>query len=59
MNSTMLKIIELCERVLQSYQVYSLEVHMAKNISCKIERRIKLTKNDLDFITKWQMKYGI
>ena len=59
MNSTMLKIIDLCEKVVSDNSIYNMEVHMAKNISYKIDRRIKLTRMDLDFITQLQIKYGM
>ena len=51
MSSTMLKIIDLCEKVVSDNSIYNMEVHMAKNISYKIDRRIKLTRMDLDFIS--------
>ena len=59
MSSTMLKIIDLCKKVSDDYNVYSLEVHMAKNIICKIHQSNKLSCMDLDFITQLQIKYGI
>ena len=59
MNSTMLKIIDLCEKVVSDNSIYNMDVHMAKNISCKVGKRIKLTKMDLDFITQLQIKYGM
>ena len=59
MNSTMLKIIDLCEKVVSDNSIYNMEVHMAKNISCKVDRCIKLTRTDLDFITQLQIKYGM
>ena len=59
MSSTMLKIIDLCEKVISDNSIYNMEVHMAKNISCKIDKHIKLTRMDLDFITQLQIKYGM
>lgn len=59
MSSTMLKIIDLCEKVTKDYNVYSMEVHMAKNIVYKVEQRNKLNKLDLDFIASLQIRYGI
>lgn len=59
MSSTMLKIIDLCKKAMDDYNVYSLEVHMAKNIICKVYQKNKLTRMDLDFITQLQIKYGI
>ena len=59
MNSTMLKIIDLCEKVISDNSIYNTDVHMAKNISCKIDRRFKLTRMDLDLITQLQIKYGM
>ena len=59
MNSTMFKIMELCEKVVSDSKVYNKEVHVAKNIACKIENKIKLNKLDLDFVMNLQLKYGM
>ena len=55
----MFKIMELCEKVVSDSKVYNKEVHIAKNIACKIENKIKLNKLDLDFVMNLQLKYGM